>query len=324
MSNPFIKFVGDPIHTEMQPIRIGTDCSGIEAPIQALEKLGIPYIHEWSSEVDKYCIESIKANYYPKRLYGDDNGNYKDGDIRNRDHNTLPDIDLYVCGFPCQPFSHAGKRKGLEDERGNIFFTCVETIRKKKPKHFILENVRGLIHHNKGQTWKIIWKEIFSLTELGYNVYWKLLNTRNYGIPQNRERVYIVGSMEKFEWPIETKMDDINDYIDNSDTTRREPPPYIQKCGLLDKVPDNSVFVDFGFRYFAHSNADKYSPCLTASHSKDFWCIKHSRYITVKEALNLQGFEGLNQVVSDSRLKKQIGNSMSINVITALLKQLLL
>ena len=89
---------------------------------------------------------------------------YKDGDIRNRDNTNLPDIDLYVCGFPCQPFSNAGKGKGLEDKRGNVFFSCLDVIKTKKPKYFILENVKGILGNNKldkkdkyGNTWNIIW-----------------------------------------------------------------------------------------------------------------------------------------------------------------------
>jgi DNA (cytosine-5)-methyltransferase 1 len=143
-------FIDKPIYIHSSyPLRVGTDCSGIEAPIHALEQLGIPHRHIWSSDIDKYCIKSIKANYCPERIYGDPDGSYSDGDIRNRDNNTLPDIDLYVCGFPCQPFSMAGQRKGLQDRRGNVFWSCIDVIKKKKPKYFILENVKGLLWHDK-------------------------------------------------------------------------------------------------------------------------------------------------------------------------------
>ena len=144
-------------------IRIGTDCSGIEAPIQALRQMKIPFRHVFSSEIDKFCIQSIKANYSPEILFGDPEGPYPEGDIRKRDIEDVPDIDLYVCGFPCQPFSVAGKGKGIRDKRGNIFWSCLEVIEKKQPKYFILENVKGLQQHKKGTTWKILWKEISKL-----------------------------------------------------------------------------------------------------------------------------------------------------------------
>ena len=94
-------------------LRVGTDCSGIEAPIMALKQLKIPFYHEFSSEIDKHCIASIKANYKPKIIFGD---------IKKRKIKDVPDIDLYVCGFPCQPFSMAGERNGIEDSRGTIFY----------------------------------------------------------------------------------------------------------------------------------------------------------------------------------------------------------
>ena len=178
--------------------------------------MGIPHISAWCSDIDKYCIQSIKANYSPERIYGDEDGNYKDGDIRNRNHEELPGVDLYVCGFPCQPFSQAGKGKGLEDKRGNVFYSCIDTIRIKKPKYFILENVKGILWNDKkdkkdkhGNTWKVIWSEIEKLREIGYYVDWRVMNTRHYGIPQNRERVYIVGTMEgEYIWPEKCEMED--------------------------------------------------------------------------------------------------------------------
>jgi DNA (cytosine-5)-methyltransferase 1 len=163
-------------------LKIGTDCSGIEAPIQALKQLKIPYQHIFSSDIDKYVIKSIKANYSPQILFGDPDGKYPEGDITKRNISDVPDIDLYVCGFPCQPFSQAGRRAGFEDKRGTVFFSCLEVIKKKRPKYFILENVRGLLSHDKGNTFKIIMKELNSLK--GYQVDWKLLNTKDYGMIQ--------------------------------------------------------------------------------------------------------------------------------------------
>lgn len=100
-------------------ITIGTDCSGIEAPIQALKQLGIPFQHKWSCEIDKFARQSILANYQPEILYED---------ITKRDHSQLPDVDIYVCGFPCQSFSLMGKKLGTNDPRSNIMLSKLSNL----------------------------------------------------------------------------------------------------------------------------------------------------------------------------------------------------
>jgi DNA (cytosine-5)-methyltransferase 1 len=301
-------------------LRVGTDCSGIEAPIEALRQLNIPFKHVFSSEIDKYCIKSIKANYNPNIIFGDKDGPYPEGDIRKRDMNNVPDIDLYVCGFPCQPFSTAGGRKGLEDTRGNVFFSCLEVIKVKEPKYFILENVKGLLLHDKGKTWNIIWTHILELKEYGYNVDWKILNTKDYGIPQNRERLFIIGTKSKdnFEWPDKTIMDNLENYIDWNDNNKQET-----KRKNYSKIKNEWLFVDFNFLNLNSGiNSGKFSPCLNTN--SGLWCVQKHRYANIKEYLMLQGFcINFNQTISDTQMKKQIGNSMSVNVLKKIIKNLL-
>ena len=321
-----LEFIDEPIYIHgSPPLRIGTDCSGIEAPIQALRQLGIPHRHVWSSDIDKFCIQSIKSNYDPERLYGDPNGPYPDGDITKRDHSTLPDIDLYVCGFPCQPFSIAGDRKGFEDKRGNVFWSCLDVIKVKQPKYFILENVKGLLSHDKenkkdkyGRTWSIILNEIQGLEEFGYDVKWKVMNTRDYGIPQNRERIFIVGLKGKdFKWPEKIELDDIHDYIDFQDISINNQPNYAIE--LIKR--STSIIINLGFTQRNHNNTIL-CPCITTSSSK-LWNNLMSRYCNINELFKLQGFQSFKNVVSDSQLKKQIGNSMSVNVVKIILNKLL-
>ena len=111
-------------------LRIGTDCSGIEAPIQALKQLGIPFEHKWACEIDHYARRSILANYQPEIIYED---------ITKRNHSELPDIDIYVCGFPCQSFSLMGKKLGTSDPRGNIMMHCIDVIKKNCSTRWVIK-----------------------------------------------------------------------------------------------------------------------------------------------------------------------------------------
>jgi DNA (cytosine-5)-methyltransferase 1 len=293
-------------------IRVGTDCSGIEAPIQALQQLGIPFRHVFSCDIDKYVVESIKANYKPEIIFGD---------MKKRKLSQVPDIDLYVCGFPCQPFSIAGSREGTDDPRGTIFWQCLKVIKKKLPKVFILENVKGILSINDGETFEEIIKSLKKIKK--YNIYWNVLNTRDYGIPQNRERVFIVGIREdqdiNFLWPNKKPMDDIKNYVDWNDTEKDKPTVRIKT--LLKNIPKDSVFIDTSFAKAKFPNSNNYCPCLNTKN--DFWCVPLKRYINTKELLSLQGFpKNFNQVVSKTQMKKQIGNSMSVNFLKELFKKI--
>jgi len=288
-------------------IRIGTDCSGIESPIQALKKMKIKFSHEFSCEIDKYARQSILANYKPKILFTDITKKRK-----------LPDIDLYVCGFPCQSFSTAGYRKGMDDPRGTIFYDCLKVIKTKQPSVFILENVKGLLSHDNGKTFNII---LNNLKKLKYHIYYKVLNTKDYGIPQNRERVFIIGirkdkQIKKFEFPKMKKMGSINDYIDKKITLKDKPQS--SKIDFIKK--SKGVFLDLCFiKFYNPTWFTKYSPTLNTGNG--LWCRPMNRYATIKELLSLQGFpKNFKQVVSDTQMKKQIGNSMSVNVLIELFK----
>ncbi len=304
-----------------EPLRVGTDCSGIEAPIQALQQLGIPFRHVFSSEIDKYCIQSIKANYEPEILFGESDGPYPVGDITKRDISLVPDIDLYVCGFPCQPFSTAGYREGFDHKSGNVFWGCLEVIQKKQPKYFIMENVRGLLHHDKGNTWKIILGELMQLE--GYALQWKILNTRDYGIPHNRPRLYIVGTKGKFSWPEHKPLDNVADYIDHTDDYVHTATERHQN--ILDRLEEGKIFIEFAFGVSGtrtYANAGKYASCITTKGS--MWCVPKHRYANTTELRRLQGFtDDFKQVVSNTQMKKQIGNTMSVNVLKEILTELI-
>jgi DNA (cytosine-5)-methyltransferase 1 len=131
------------------------------------------------SEIDKYAIQIYERHFNHK--------NY--GDITKINTDELPDFDFLCGGFPCQAFSIAGKRKGFEDTRGTLFFEIARILRAKQPRLFLLENVKGLLSHDNGNTFRTI---ISTLDELGYDLQWQVLNSKNFGVPQNRERVFII------------------------------------------------------------------------------------------------------------------------------------
>lgn len=307
-------------------IRVGTDCSGIEAPIQALKNLGIPFSHEFSSDIDKFCIQSIKANYEPKVLFGDPDGAFPDGDITTRDIKDLPDIDLYVCGFPCQPFSAAGRKNGFAHDSGNVFWSCFEVIKTKKPKYFILENVKGLLSNDKGKTWKTIWGALNELDD--YTVEWKILNTKDYGIPQNRERLFIVGrkGSTPFSWPTSIPLTKkLSEYVDTTITDRKQ---YSESREAYMKKYEGHVFLDLSWVTMDNRRKQKMrlgkeiASCICAV--SKIVCLHDGlhRDATCGELLQLQGFQDdFNQVVSKTQITKQIGNSMSVNVLEKIVKK---
>ena len=207
----------------------------------------------------------------------------------------------------------------MDEPRGTIFYDCLKVIKYKKPTIFILENVKGLLSHYKGNTFEVI---ITCLNKLKYyNVYHKVLNTKDYGIPQNRERIFIVGirkdKMKKeFTFPKKKKMKKIESYIDQ--TVIKKDKPYDFCKEKLKK--SKGVFVDLTFVNIT-SLTSYQNYCPTLNTYSGLWCVPKHRYASVKEHLILQGFpKKFKQTVSDNQIKKQIGNSMSVNVLVELFK----
>ncbi len=137
------------------------------------------------SENDKYASELLKKKFPNIKNYGD---------ATKINPNELPDFDLLCGGFPCQAFSIAGKRRGFQDTRGTLFFEIARIVEAKRPKIILLENVKGLLNHEKGKTFSLI---LQTLSELGYGIQWMVLNSKFFGVPQNRERVFIIGSLRE-------------------------------------------------------------------------------------------------------------------------------
>lgn len=186
-------------------LKIGTDCTGIGSPEQALKNLNVEHIVSFACERDKYARKTYLENHSCEIMFED---------VTTRNNDEAPVVDIYFAGFPCQAFSTAGNSLGFEDIRGTIFFNCADYIRKKKPKVFVLENVPGLLYHEKkdkkqkfGKTFSTILNVLGSTVNgqmkmnlysdhLNYSIYWTTLNSQDFDVPQNRERVFIVGFRE--------------------------------------------------------------------------------------------------------------------------------
>lgn len=273
----------------------------------------------FTSEWDKFAQLTYQANH----------GDFPHGDITQISEDQIPDFDLLLAGFPCQPFSNAGKKLGFEDTRGTLFFDIARILAAKKPRAVFLENVKGLVSHDKGRTFKEI---IRILEELNYTVSYKMHNARDFGVPQNRERIYIVALLgeEKFEFldPSfeETKLGDIllaPNLVDPKYTISDRLWASHQRRKRDHEAKGN------GFGYSLFNEESKYTSTISARYYKDGSEIlieqngKNPRKLTPREAARLQGFpDNFRIVVSDVQAYKQFGNSVAVPAIRSVAKKL--
>ena len=250
------------------------------------------------------------------------------GDITKIDEKFIPNHDIILAGFPCQAFSIAGHKKGFLDTRGTLFFEVIRIAEYHKPQVIFLENVKGLLTHDKGRTFSTM-KE--SLENIGYNIHYKVLNAKDYGVPQNRERIYIVCFLNnsiEFEFP--NKIDHsvkVGDILDNAVEDKYTISDKLwaghQRRKLEHKIKGN------GFGYSIFNKQSLYTSTLSARYYKDGSEIlieqlnNNPRKITPREAARLQGFpDDFKIVVSDVQAYKQFGNSVSVPVIESIAKNI--
>lgn len=251
-------------------------------------------------------------------------------DINTINPSDLPNTDCLIGGFPCQAFSIAGYRKGFEDARGTLFFQIAKILKEKKQKIILLENVKNLVSHDDGRTFKTI---IGILENLGYFVKYKVLNACEYGnIPQNRERIYIVGFLDKeyfdrFNFPDKIKLSktlkdciDFDNKVDDKYYYTAEKYPKI--VSEMSKFSDQNTMYQWR-RQYVRQNKNNLCPTLTANmgtggHNVPLIITKFGiRKITPKECFNLQGFPKNYKLpnIASSQLYKQAGNSVCVTVI---------
>jgi len=280
---------------------------------QACEENGVASQCVFSSDIDKYAQDSYEANF----------GDRPYGDITKIDEKDIPDHDILFAGFPCQPFSIIGQMKGLSDTRGTLFFDIARILKHKKPKAFILENVKQLVGHDKGKTLKVILK---SLKELGYHVQYSVLNALDYGLPQKRERVVIVGHKEPimFTFPNPEKpYKSLSEILEKKVTEKHYASEYIREKR---KSSHKSSYYPSIWHENKSGNVCSYpySCALRAGASYNYLLVNGERRLTPREMFRLQGFSDTYKiVVSDGQARKQAGNAVPVNMIKAVALKLL-
>lgn len=312
--------------------------SGIGGFRLALEKFNHKCV--FSADNDKYACDTYFKNFKEYPLI----------DIKKLSTKKIPNHDILCAGFPCQPFSIAGERKGFDDTRGTLFFDIARILKEKKPKIFILENVKGLVNHDKGRTFKkiinILSKKVNGKNNkskrqnLGYNVFWKVLNSNNFNAPQNRERVFIIGFKNQnttFKFPKNT---DLKIHLNNLINKR---PNKIRRISKLSK---GYIFKHLkkhkGYKKIKNLNYlvanevrksrcnfryDNISPCLTTKMGTGGnnvpYLVSQDRFFTLDECLSLQGFPKNFKLTNNyTEALKQIGNSVTINVVEKIAKKI--
>ena len=295
---------------------------GIELGFEQTNEFRVVYANEF----DKYARQTYQLNYPDTYLDGRDI------------HAVLPEeipsetVDVIVGGFPCQAFSIAGYRKGFEDDRGDLFFELLRMIEAKKPKVIFVENVKNMVSHDHGNTFKVIRE---ALTENNYFIKWKVLNSKDYGnIPQNRERIYIVGfdnkeAYDKFEFPEEIKLttglQDVIDFGAKPEENyyyRQGKQPFFEE--LKHAVTSQDTVYQWR-RQYVRENKNGVVPTLTANMGTGGHNVPliltdtgEIRKLTPKETFNVQGYPKTFKIpegVSNGQLYKQAGNSVVVPVI---------
>ena len=297
--------------------KVASMFAGVGGIDLAFEQAGFKII--WANEIDKYACRTYRLNFNEDILV--------EGDIQDISTEDIPDFDVLIAGFPCQAFSSVGLLKGFEDPRGNLFFETARVIAAKKPKVVFFENVANIIKHDNGNTFETISR---TMEELGYYMTYKIMNASDYGIPQQRNRIYIVASFEKdiidrFSFPKERPLKkDAFYYFDKE----RQPDQYYMDNHkkwneMMSYMNDRHRiyrFTDWGLS----RGRDGICPTLLAAMGSPYERIPFFyddysvRKITQKEAARLQGFPDTFVwpiQKTPKQVYKQIGNSVCVPIV---------
>lgn len=282
---------------------------------EAFERLGIDGTCVFSSDIDKFAQESYEANF----------GERPTGDITKVNAEDIPDFNVLFGGFPCQAFSICGLRKGFEDStRGTLFFDIARILKKKQPDAFVLENVKNLAGHDGGKTLKTILDVLRD--ELGYHVDHHLLNALDFGLPQKRERIIIIGSKTPFKMDWEFNIECKKTLVDILETNV-EPKHYASPEIVAKRKAMHTPKVTPSIWHENKSgniSSYPYSCALRAGASYNYLLVNGERRLTPREMLRLQGFpDDFKIVVSDAQTRKQAGNAIPVDMVAKVIERFL-
>ncbi|MBQ8983297.1 MAG: DNA (cytosine-5-)-methyltransferase [Lachnospiraceae bacterium] len=282
---------------------------------KAFKNIGIKGECVFSSDIDKYAQDAYEANFGERPV----------GDITKVDETQIPDFDILFGGFPCQAFSICGLQKGFEDKtRGTLFFDIARIIKQKQPQAFVLENVKNLASHDNGKTLQTILEILRD--ELGYHVDYHLLNALDFGLPQKRERIIIIGSKKAFymDWKFDVKHKKTLDDILEKSVDKK----YFASDDIVTKrkAMHTSKYYPSIWHENKSGNISSYpfSCALRAGASYNYLLVNGERRLTPREMLRLQGFpDDFNIVTSDCQARKQAGNAIPIDMVSMVIEKFL-
>lgn len=280
---------------------------GFHTAARSLDLQGV-----FACDINEECRKTYLANY----------GLEPHGDIASIDTKSIPDHDLLCAGFPCQPFSIIGDRAGFADARGTLFFELERIILAKQPPMIVLENVRQLVSHDKGQSLK---KILCSLKALGYWADYRILNALKFGLPQKRERVIIVAFKERlnsFPWPTDTvPMKPLSQVLEQYPDDKHFVSERIKLSRLAKHTPKVQPSI-WHENKAGNVSSHPFSCALRAGASYNYLLVDGERRLTPREMLRLQGFPDTFEIVcNDSQTRKQAGNSVPVPMIRAILQR---
>ncbi|AFY61495.1 DNA cytosine methyltransferase [Synechococcus sp. PCC 6312] len=283
---------------------------------QASKDLGIDLKWVFSCDIDSHAQQTYFENFE----------DYPQSDITTIESKDIPDHDLLFAGFPCQPFSICGDLKGFEDSRGTLFFEIARILREKRPVAFVLENVKQLVGHNHGKTLRRI---LDILHEIGYFADYKVLNGLDFGIPHKRERIFIVGFREpyNFDWPTrKIPMQSLADLLETKVSDFYYASPKIRQSRLEKfegKLPEPPTI--WHENKSGHLSAYPYSCAMRAGASYNYLLVNGERRLTEREMLRLLGFpDSFKIIYGYSIMRKLAGNSIVVPCALSVIKAVLL